>query len=228
MGRLTINRSWLWRLFFGALLFAVVGATYASGQFDFAKSSNTSTDAVGAIAKYKPLADQGNTVAQFNMGTIYHTGYGVTPDDATAAIWFRKAAEQGFARAQSALGLLYLTGHGVPQDYGQAAHWLTKAAQQGDSIAQENLGAMYGKGVGVPRDERLAIEWSQKAAEQGNEQAKANLALLTRPQGQKIAYGVGYLLGSYGPIVLVVGALVAGVRTSFRRKRRPEAKASRW
>lgn len=227
MQHLKINRSRLWRLAFGALLFAMAGAAY-SGQFDFAKNSSASANATAAIAKYKPLAERGNAAAQFNMGMIYNEGYGVAADDAAAAVWFRKSAEQGFVRAQSNLGLLYLIGHGVPQDYDQAARWFTKAAQQGDSIAQENLGAMYAKGEGVPRDERLAIEWSQKAADQGNEKAKANLALLTRPRDEKIAYGVGYLLGFYGPIVLVAGFLLAGLWISFRPKRPPEVKTSRW
>lgn len=227
MERLSISRSRFWKLSFGILLWTVAGATCA-GQFDFAKNASTSTNAAGAIAKYRPLADQGNAAAQFNMGMIYHAGYGVAADDAVAAVWFQKAAEQGFARAQSALGLLYLAGHGVPQDYGQAAHWLAKAAEQGDSVAQENLGAMYGKGDGVPRDERLAIAWSQKAADQGNAQAKANLAVLTRAGGEKVAYNAGYLLGFYGPILIAGGVLVAGLWISFRRKRPPEAKTSRW
>jgi len=218
-----INRLRLWKFSFGVLLFAISAAAY-SGQFDFAKNASTNAKAENAIAKYKPLAEQGNAAAQFNMGLIYQVGYGVAPDDATAATWYQKASEQGFTRAETALGLLYLTGRGVPKDYDQAANWLTKAAQQGDSVAQENLGAMYGNGKGVPLDKRLAIEWSQKAAEQGNVKAKANLALLTRPRGETIAY----LLGFYGTVVLIIGVLVAGLWISFRRKRSPEAKASRW
>jgi hypothetical protein len=227
MSPIKVARAWFWRVSVGALFLAVAGTGYGT-QFDITKSSNTVVNAGSAIARYKQRAEMGDGAAQFHMGMIYLQGSGVARDDAAATEWFRKSAEQGYARAQTELGLSNLLGRGVPQNYAQAAYWLTKAAGQGDALAQENLGAMYAKGEGVQQDDRLAIEWTQKAAAQGNETAKANLAALTRPQDEKVAYNVGYLLGSYGVIVFLAGIVIAALWSALHPKRRRESKASRW
>jgi TPR repeat protein len=59
---------------------------------------------------WRPLADQGNALAQFNLGLLYHEGRGVSQDYAQAVTWFRKAADQGDAEAQAALGAMYANG----------------------------------------------------------------------------------------------------------------------
>ena len=46
------------------------------------------------------VAEQGNAVAQFNLGLMYDKGQGVRQDYAQAVQWYRKAAEQGDAQAQ--------------------------------------------------------------------------------------------------------------------------------
>ena len=61
-------------------------------------------------------AEQGETRAQFNLGTMYDHGEGVIEDDAEAARWYRMAAEQGHASAQFNLGLMYDNGLGVIED----------------------------------------------------------------------------------------------------------------
>src|SRR5690554_3388796 len=91
-----------------------------------------------ALQEWRPLAEQGNTVAQFNLGIMYDNGYGVPQDKAEAAKWYRMAAEQGDADAQFNLGVLYDNGYGVPQDYAEAAKWYRMAAEQGHGGAQFN------------------------------------------------------------------------------------------
>ncbi len=54
-------------------------------------------DYATAIRKFRPLAEQGNAEAQFNLGGMYRQGRGVPQDDAEAMKWYRKAAEQGDA-----------------------------------------------------------------------------------------------------------------------------------
>ncbi|HHJ4201695.1 TPA: tetratricopeptide repeat protein, partial [Aeromonas veronii] len=46
------------------------------------------------IAKLLVQAEQGNSVAQFNLGCAYTNGNGVVHDDLEAIRWYRKAAEQ--------------------------------------------------------------------------------------------------------------------------------------
>src|SRR3954447_2185866 len=71
-------------------------------------------DYVTALRLLRPLADQGNAVAQFSLGFMYAHGRGVSKDDALAAEWFRLAADQGNALAQNNLGVMYANGRGVP------------------------------------------------------------------------------------------------------------------
>jgi hypothetical protein len=81
-----------------------------------------------AVTWYRRAADQGNVLAQFNLGTMYHQGQGVPQDYAQALTWYRRAAAQGEAVAQYNLALLYEQGGGVPQDYQQAYFWYNLAA----------------------------------------------------------------------------------------------------
>ena len=68
-------------------------------------------------------AEQGNAVAQFNLGVMYANGQGVPKDDAEAARWYRLAAEQGHDGAQVNLGIMYDNGEGVPKDPAEAVRW---------------------------------------------------------------------------------------------------------
>ena len=68
-----------------------------------------------------PLAQQGNPIAQFNLGAMYSNGEGVAQDYKEAFKWYQLAAEQGVAQAQYNLGVMYSKGRGVPQDDQEAA-----------------------------------------------------------------------------------------------------------
>ena len=99
----------------------------------------------------KKGAEQGDAVAQFNLGVMYANGEGVPEDDVEAVRWYRMAAEQGLAMAQSNLGAVYANGEGVPEDDAEAVRWYRKAAEQGIAVAQFNLGAVYANGDGVSK-----------------------------------------------------------------------------
>ena len=85
------------------------------------------------------LASQGNAVAQYELGALYHQGAGVDKDALRAAYWYERAAQQEYAEAQYRLGNMYLMGEGVRQSDTEAAHWFEKAAQQGHTDAGSNL-----------------------------------------------------------------------------------------
>ena len=97
-------------------------------------------------------AEQGDVIAQFNLGFMYDFGRGVPLDKTEAVKWYRKAAEQGLADAQFNLSNMYRNGEGVPQDYTEAVKWYRMAAEQGNADAQYNLGVMYANADGVPKD----------------------------------------------------------------------------
>ena len=52
-----------------------------------------------AFPKFLALAQQGNAMAQFNVGAFYNNGQGVQKDEKQAYEWFAKSAAQGNARA---------------------------------------------------------------------------------------------------------------------------------
>jgi len=90
------------------------------------------------LKERKPLAEQGDASAQYNLGLMYDKGEGVPQDYKTAVKWYTLAAEQGFADAQSNLGLMYALGQGVIQDSVYAHMWWNIAASQGDKDGTNN------------------------------------------------------------------------------------------
>ena len=101
-------------------------------------------------------AEQGNALAQYNLGWMYKRGQFVTKDYEQSAKWFLKAAEQGHEQSQYILGAMYWEGKIITSDYKQAneqsAKWYTKSAEQGNKNAQYAIGRRYDKGQGVQQD----------------------------------------------------------------------------
>lgn len=123
---------------------AIAAINDAIAANDDAAAAND--DAEGAIDiddylfnAYKPLAEQGNAFAQFNLGLMYYNGEGVIKDYREAVRWWRKAAEQGDADAQYNLGVMYHNGHGVLQDDRTAHMWHNIARANGSDQAGDNI-----------------------------------------------------------------------------------------
>ncbi len=132
------------------------------------------------LADLMKRAEQGNSQAQFSLGSMYHKGEGVPKDAAKAVEWYQMAAAQGNADAQFHLGLMYEAGTEISKDESKAVEWWQKAATQGNAQAQFNLGSMYrmGQVKGVPKDVVKATEWYQKAATQGDASAQVMLGTM--------------------------------------------------
>ena len=133
-----------------------------------------SGDFVTAAREWRTQAEQGNEVAQVNLGLMYEKGKGVTQDFQEAVRWYRLSAEQGVAHAQFSMGVMYREGRGVAQDYRAAVNWFRLAASQGHADAQSSLGAMYGTGRGVIQDYIYAHMWSNIAAINDKESSVKN------------------------------------------------------
>ena len=59
-----------------------------------------------AVSVWRPLADQGDPDAQYNLGQAYKMGRGVPADLSIAQTWYEKAAQQGHPQAAANLGLI--------------------------------------------------------------------------------------------------------------------------
>ena len=152
------------------LLFSLLlGVPSYSADFNKGLTAAQSGDFATALKEWKPLAEEGNAVAQNNLGLMYHNGWGVPQDYKEAVYWYRLAAEQEHAKAQYNLGVMYNNGNGVPQDYEEAVRCYQLAAEQGHSKAQGNLGVMYAFGNGVIKDYVYAHMWGNIASMNGND-----------------------------------------------------------
>lgn len=129
-----------------------------------------------ALSIWRPIAEQGDSRAQNNLGIMYRNGEGVVQDFDASRRWLLLAAEQGYARAQFSLGMMYDFGQGVAQNYGEAIRWYLQAAAKGDADAQFNLGALYATGRGVAVSVNDAARFYALAAAQGHANAQNVLA----------------------------------------------------
>ena len=104
-------------------LLTCAGGVAIAQDLDAGLKAAQAGDFQTALKEWKPLADQGDAIAQYNLGLMYAYGEGVPEDDAEAVRWYRLAADQGHAGAQYNLGVMYANGRGVPEDDAEAVRW---------------------------------------------------------------------------------------------------------
>ncbi len=91
-----------------------------------------------SLKTIRQKAEQGNTWAQYKLGSLYaHGANGLPKDYVQAALWCRKSAEQGYTTAQYNLGISYAVGLGVPKDPVLAYAWFNIAAASGHARARK-------------------------------------------------------------------------------------------
>jgi TPR repeat protein len=154
----------MWRLMLGLMLSFILPSPAITGQLEEGIAAYHAADYTTALRLLRPLADQGDPIAQSQLGVMFAEGRGLPRNYDDAIKWLRKAADQSNAFAQSQLGVLYAEGRGVPQNYEEAIKWYRKAADQGEASAQFNLGLSYQYGKGVPQDYVQAHKWANLAA----------------------------------------------------------------
>jgi uncharacterized protein len=150
----------------------------AWADFQAGMDANNREDYATALREWRPLAEQGDALAQYNLGLLYRKGRGVPQDDVQARKWYEKAAAQGQAKAQFNLGTLYFNGEGVSKNYQQALRWFRLAADQGEALAQTKIAIMYDEGQGVQKNIVQAYKWYSLAAMNGDKPAPQILNLL--------------------------------------------------
>jgi TPR repeat protein len=153
------------------ILMLSLAAPVAAGPLEDSRAAYERGDFATAVRLFRSLAEQGNAIAQYNLGLMYYKGEGVSQSYPEAVAWYHLAAWQGDASAQLRLGFMYYNGQGTPQNYAEAVTWFRKAADQGSAEAQISLGAMYANGRGVSQDYVRAHVWLSLAAAQGNQNA---------------------------------------------------------
>jgi uncharacterized protein len=143
------------------ILVLSLASPVAAGTFEDAVMAYGRGDYATAMQLFRPLADQGNAIAQYNVGVMYEDSKGVSQDYTEAMKWYRLAADQGGAGAQFNLGGMYANGKGVPRDYVRAYMWFNLAAAQGVQGAERNRDgmALHMTPAQIAEAQKLAREW---------------------------------------------------------------------
>lgn len=153
-------------LFTLILLFPAV--TQASGLFEFQMK----------------LAKKGNAEAEFKVGEMYETGFGVKQDKVEAMNWIKKAANHGHETASFKLLYWNIQKNGINDSNKEQYDILVAKAKSGNGQAQYYIGKMYARGVGVKRNSNAAISWLNKAALVGVLQAEQEVAIVRENKRQ--------------------------------------------
>jgi len=128
------------------------------------------------------LAKKGNAEAQFKVGEMYETGFGVKEDKTEAMNWITKAAGQGHETAKFKLLYWDIEKNGVNDANKVEYEALKTKANEGNAQAQYYFGKMYARGVGVKKNSNKAISWLNKAALVGVLEAEREVALVRENQ----------------------------------------------
>ena len=111
-----------------------------------------------------PLANQGESGAQFWVGFLHEVGSGVNQDQAEAVKWLTLSADQGMGDAQARLCRLLMNGQGAPRDYVQAYKWASLGSDLGNPQCQQtrsDLEKLMKPGE-IKEATRLAADWKAK------------------------------------------------------------------
>jgi TPR repeat protein len=168
-----------------AVLLGSVGVSW-SADYQKGLTAAKSGDFATALREWTPLAEQGNAVAQYNLGQMYRKGQGVSQDYKTAVKWYRLAAKQGDDSAQFLHGRGLIEGAGAFKDeiasqlridgmnklvlsakngFPNVLPYLEEKARdyKRDSF-QYSVGLIYRRGWGVAQNYGQAFKWFSLAA----------------------------------------------------------------
>lgn len=130
-----------------AMFFAEVASLQADGLFDFQMK----------------LAQKGNPEAQFKVGEMYETGFGVKKSMKDAEIWINKAANQGHETAGFKLLYWDMRENGKKGENKAKYNELIAKAEAGNGQAMYYVGKLYAEGVGVRKNYDKSLDWLNKA-----------------------------------------------------------------
>lgn len=125
-------------------------------------------------------ANNGDPVAQEELGYRYFVGKVFAADTARAAYWIGKAAEQNLAIAQYNLGVFLSNGWAVPWNPFKAYERFKAAAEDSLPEGEFAYGLFYTDNLVVPRDWPRAYHWLKLAGDAKYEPARKVIAEFIR------------------------------------------------
>jgi uncharacterized protein len=80
--------------------FFMFGAVSAQAQdFDRGAAAYQTGDFATTLKEWRPLAEQGNAAAQYNLGLMYQNGYGVVQNNILSHMWYNIASANGYKKS---------------------------------------------------------------------------------------------------------------------------------
>ena len=137
-----------------------------------------------AAGELMPLAESGDSTAQYYIGCMNFFGQGLPQDYKAGIKWYSAAAQRGHAHAAAMLGWLSVSGPNVPwhaevpTDLTAAVKWLRLAVKGDDQFGEQTLASLYKDGRGVPADFEEAARLYRLAADQGDSDSQTFLGFL--------------------------------------------------
>lgn len=116
----------------GLFVCAAVNLVWAEESASPSETENLPT----AVVWYMEMAKSGDADAQYNLGSVYETGFGVKADPDEAVRWYKEAADQDHQLAQLKLGIMYILGDGARQSIIKGTSWIQSSAENGNQFAR--------------------------------------------------------------------------------------------
>jgi len=121
-------------------------------------------------------ANNGDPLAQHELGIRYLLGKGFGVDTVKSAYWIQKAADQNYVVALYNIGIFLNNGWGVPWNPFKAYADFQHAAELGMPEAEYVYGSFLTDNLVVEQNWKEAYRWMKKSAEAGYAPAKDALA----------------------------------------------------
>lgn len=156
-------------------------------------AKQTIQEATDSLKAIMAKAENGDAVAQNEVGMWYYRGRHYNQDYKIALEWWARAAKQGNVQAIGNMGLCYQTGNGVAADSVMATKLYLRSIKEGNEtlfsqnieLAQKGsvfsdmlIATCYQNGIGTSKDVNKAIPFLTAAAKKECLPAQKDLALI--------------------------------------------------
>ena len=112
-----------------------------------------------AYEMFKIASEKQDTLAQYNLATMYLTESRIKNDYKEAFRLFKLAADKEHINSMVNLGIMYFKGIDIKQNFEEAIKWYSKAAELNDRESQFMMGNIYYNGSIVELDYTQALYW---------------------------------------------------------------------
>lgn len=136
-----------------------MGEIYISKFYPFKNKDKSDKYYSKAIKNYKKRVTSDGS-ACYELGYMYHNGFGVEKNMEQAIYYYKSGALLGDINSLWRMGLIYKD----EMEYDEAFKYFLKAADGGQGMAMFELAALYENGLGTPMNKDRAIEWYKKCS----------------------------------------------------------------